>query len=138
MAKKGGSDIVLPAEVSRPGNGLDDLFPPWDDSFFDRLLPDEAILDKLLGDDFEIFHPIDDDLNGGSLDALLPASLDDSSLDLLPDNSDIEAALGPLDSSFVDGLPREDPILDDALGPMDDAGRRSDLAGVRSPASKKT
>jgi hypothetical protein len=76
-----------------------------------------------------MLRPIDD---WQSLDALLPA-LSDSFLDPLPDNPDT-AVLGPLDVTRLDDVLRDDSALDDPLGSIDGAVRRSDL----SRAGKKS
>jgi hypothetical protein len=69
MAKSSSKHIAVPTKVSQPGDALDDLIPPSDDSFLDGLAPDEAILDV---------PPLDDSfldglaLDEAVLDALLP------------------------------------------------------------------
>jgi hypothetical protein len=96
---------------------------PLDKSVRDSPLGDASVLD-------EIFGPVDDVLYGRSLDAHFPA-LDDSSLDLLPDDTDVDAILGPLDGASLNGLLLNDPTLDDARGPID-CWERSIRTGQKS------
>ena len=109
MAKSSSIHIAVPTKVSQPGDALDDLIPPLDDSFLDDLQPNEAVLDDLI-------PPLDDNFLDG----------------LAADEAVLDALLPPLNTSALDELLGDDSILDEMFRPIDES-----MCGAPSQARRK-